>query len=198
MGTRNVTMVKVNGEYRISKYGQWDGYPSGRGIRILKFLRNYDIGEFREKVLAVEIATEDFIKSEFERLGSDEFWTKYPFLSRDEGGERFFSLLMEGKVPFTRNDLDFVADSLMCEFAWIIDLDNGTFECFKGFNHEPLTETDRFFDWMSKADPKVFNHGDGTTYRYYPCKLVASWKLDNLPSDEDFLQACGPKEVEAN
>ena len=38
MGTRNLTVVYVDGEYRVAQYGQWDGYPSGQGMTCLKFL----------------------------------------------------------------------------------------------------------------------------------------------------------------
>ena len=38
MGTRNLTCVFVNGEYKVAQYCQWDGYPSGQGLTILNFL----------------------------------------------------------------------------------------------------------------------------------------------------------------
>ena len=28
MGTRNLTCVFKDGEYKVAQYGQWDGYPS--------------------------------------------------------------------------------------------------------------------------------------------------------------------------
>ena len=38
MGTRNLTAVQLNGEYKIAQYGQWDGYPEGQGKTVLSFL----------------------------------------------------------------------------------------------------------------------------------------------------------------
>lgn len=31
MGTRNLTAVYLDGEYKIAQYGQWDGYPKDKG-----------------------------------------------------------------------------------------------------------------------------------------------------------------------
>ena len=38
MGTENITMVKHNGEYKVAQYGSFDGYPSGKGFKTVKFL----------------------------------------------------------------------------------------------------------------------------------------------------------------
>ena len=38
MGTRHLTCVVLNNEYKVAQYGQWDGYPSGQGLDILNFL----------------------------------------------------------------------------------------------------------------------------------------------------------------
>lgn len=40
MGTRNITRVRSNGEVKINQYCQWDGYPTGRGLDVLKFCRD--------------------------------------------------------------------------------------------------------------------------------------------------------------
>lgn len=38
MGTRNLTAVYLDGQYKVAQYGQWDGYPEGQGITVLTFL----------------------------------------------------------------------------------------------------------------------------------------------------------------
>lgn len=51
MGTRNLTCVVSNERYKVANYGQWDGYPSGLGISLLKFLNeDIDLNKFKEKV----------------------------------------------------------------------------------------------------------------------------------------------------
>lgn len=53
MGTRHLTMIYANGAYRVSQYGQWDGYPDGQGLTILTSLRGLDLSTLRERALAV-------------------------------------------------------------------------------------------------------------------------------------------------
>ncbi|XDG05031.1 hypothetical protein ABKA04_004646 [Annulohypoxylon sp. FPYF3050] len=38
MGTRNLICVRVNRKWVLAKYCQWDGYPTGQGVRLYKFL----------------------------------------------------------------------------------------------------------------------------------------------------------------
>ncbi|KAK5936828.1 hypothetical protein PMZ80_010947 [Knufia obscura] len=40
MGTRNVILVWYRGKWQIAQYTQWDGFPEGQGIRIVRFLQN--------------------------------------------------------------------------------------------------------------------------------------------------------------
>nr|DAN70796.1 MAG TPA: hypothetical protein [Caudoviricetes sp.] len=49
MGTRNLTAVYLDGQYKVAQYGQWDGYPEGQGITALTFLRDkMDLELFKE------------------------------------------------------------------------------------------------------------------------------------------------------
>ena len=38
MGTRHLIRVKKDGKLCVSQYGQWDGYPTGQGKDVLKFV----------------------------------------------------------------------------------------------------------------------------------------------------------------
>ena len=83
------------------------------------------------------------------------------------------------------NEISFAADSLFCEWAWVIDLDAGTFEGFKGFNTDrPLTPEDRFYFLRNRE-----------TASYHCVILKAKWSLDALPTDEDFLAFKEPEEL---
>lgn len=39
MGTRHIIKIIVDGKTKISQYGQWDGYPTGQGDDIAKYIK---------------------------------------------------------------------------------------------------------------------------------------------------------------
>lgn len=188
MGTRNLTAVYMDGEYRVAQYGQWDGYPEGQGLTCLHFLQEMDESVFRKAIENVKYYDIDTIKAIGEEFGTKEdgcisienynaLCSSYPALSRDTASE-ILQMIYDGSVKFLKNDLSFAADSLYCEWAYVIDLDKRTFEAYEGFNEIPLTEKDRFHFLRDKEEGK------------YRCiRLAHEWSLDNLPCDEDFISA---------
>lgn len=72
----------------------------------------------------------------------------------------------------------------------MIDLDKRTFEVYEGFNQEPLTEDDRFFFLEGQS------YKEHREEQYHPVKLVKSWSLDELPTEEEFLNAFKKEEEE--
>ena len=194
MGTRNLTIVTSNGKTKVAQYGQWDGYPGGQGLTALSTLKriihNGQLGQFKAKIDNMQWLD----KEGAEKIEKDENWTvNYPYLSRDCGAQileaiHFGTMQVHAgigeKKEVTVNVIglsdqyEFAADSLFCEWAYVIDLDKGTFEVYEGFNKTPLTETDRFYPLQ------VANKEQG---EYYPIKLLASFDINNLPSEPDFL-----------
>ncbi len=39
MGTRHLICVFYKCRFVVAQYGQWDGYPEGQGVTLMKFLR---------------------------------------------------------------------------------------------------------------------------------------------------------------
>lgn len=187
MGTRNLTVVFLDGEYKVAQYGQWDGYPEGQGITALNFARQLrdstrkDV--FMQKVRRVINISADEVEriwKEKDNWRFDEFSMLHPNLSRDTGAN-ILNLIMNSDVGVKLyNEIDFAADSLFCEWLWLIDLDNNTFEGYQGFNQKPLTESDRFYFLEDKEE----NQGE-----FHAVKLAAKWNLDSLPDDEEFISA---------
>lgn len=190
MGTRNLTIVKHKEEYKVAQYGQWDGYPSGQGVTVLKFAHSLGaintLLEFTRKVDAVRVASVAYVESINKRIDSGELedWTKeYPELSRDTCAD-ILQIIMDRPLGITlKDDINFAADSLFCEWAYVIDLDDGTFEVYSGFNKTPLKPEDRFYNL---TDIRPQNYGED----FYPIKLYpgAIWSLQTLPSQEEFLE----------
>jgi len=184
MGTRNLTCVVKDGKYVVSSYGQWDGYPSGQGKTILEFLNTkFDLETFKDKLGKSSYGTDEDIQAKWVECGanpndqfvsidiSKKFGEKYPELSRDTGG-KILELIQNSENGLqTIEYIDFIACG-SCEWAYVIDLDLGTFEVYKN-NNEELTEKDRFFQFQKDGD--------------IPAKLVRKYKLERLPKEKTFL-----------
>lgn len=205
MGTRNLTMVIQNGKPAVAQYGQWDGYPSGQGATILAFLLTCDLNKFRnvmERCRFIESSKrkEKELEKFFKDLGcpdgfmttaqAEKYHEKYPFLTRDNGGA-ILQLLYNDETNnklWIHDSSNFASDSLFCEWGYVIDLDNNTFEVYKGFVQTPLEKTERFYYLQEKNEHVVERRGDD---QYYPIKHVKTYQLNDLPGVDDFI-----KEVE--
>lgn len=197
MGTRNLTIVYSNGEYKVAQYGQWDGYPEGLGAQLLKYLKGININELKNAVNeCTYLSKEDFdeINKKIDEARKDNprfLWQKfYPELSRDTGGDILDLIMFKNKTNL-ENSLNFAADSLFCEWAYVIDLDKNTYEVYKGFNEEPLNKSERFY-FLTPIAEKNYREDHKN---YYPVKFVSKYNLANLPNEKDFLdninKVCG-------
>lgn len=182
MGTRNLTCAVIDNDYKIAQFGQWDGYPEGVGAKILQFLKEKMDRPLMEKRLR-EIT---FLNEEDINLINESGDIPAQF-SRDIGGD--ILELVQNKVLVQRfgrydwvmdklfNRLSFAADSLFCEWCYVVDFDKNTFEVYEGFVKEAHTG-ERFSDIQSEK----------TGREYYPVKLVKTYDLNNLPSQEEFIE----------
>lgn len=197
MGTRNLVAVIHKGEYKIAQYGQWDGYPSGQGSEVCNFLQTkMDLNKFKQAVGECKFLTDKEISERWIECGaspdsdfvsmdiSSKFKQTYPALSRDAGAT-VLEMVQNG-ARHLKNSVDFAADSLFCEWAYVVDLDNEVLEVYKGFNKAELEDGERFkaFD---KYEP------DHRTEKYYPVKLVKK-----LPFAQATKQAMADLSAELN
>ena len=97
MGTRGLTQVILDGEYKISQYGQWDHYPSGAGVEVLDFLRTMDADAFKDKLRALDTSP--------------------------DMGPGILTSVYDGSVTHVSVDLD----ETWCEYIYTIDFDTGNF-----------------------------------------------------------------------
>ena len=170
MGTRNLTVVYVDGEYKVAQYGQWDGYPEGQGITCLHFVRDHmNEIKFRKALNHVSFYTED------ER---HELWTRYgardglmraedysrmgkenPGVCRDTASA-ILKLIQDGKVTKVNDNIEFAKDEIFCEWIWVVDMDRRRFG-------------------THLASEKNTDITD----------MAISWSFDELPDDESFVDA---------
>lgn len=185
MGTRHLIAVVVDGEYKVAQYGQWDGYPSGQGYRLLDFLRSANLSLLAQKARAARKFTEE---DEQALIAEGKSWTQtHPHMSRDTGADIVKILLQSRDGLQVYPAVEFAADSLFCEWGYVIDLDKGLLEVYRGFNKTPLDPTERFAFLAEKAQGG-----------YQPIKHVHSFSLDRLPDNEIFQTICEPPEPESD
>lgn len=195
MGTRNLTMVIANGETKVAQYGQGDGYPAGQGKTIIDFLKKADLKTFKEKVSKCKFLTEREIKKRYEDCGikgdfmnmeeAARFKAANPQLNRDMAAE-VLSEIYKGNTSELQDSSNFAADSLFCEYAYVVDLDKNKLEIYTGFNKKPLPKEERF----SVMNEKIADRKE----KYYPVKLAASYPLSKLPTVSQMEKDCGKDE----
>lgn len=192
MGTRHLVAVQLDGEYRVAQYGQFDGYPTGAGETIRAFFqKDVDLNRLKERVRNCVQMNQDqieMVNSKIENGGLDGM----PHLSRHFSAEILQHIYDSTGEILLVNSLEFAADSLFCEWVYVVDLDKEVLEIFKGFVQEPLAEDERFYCLqVSDADWEPRYAGDRATP--YPVKLETTVPLSDLP---DFDMATVEKEDE--
>lgn len=123
MGTRHQQIVIAkNGDVKISQYGQWDGYPGGQGIEILRYLLNGNLDKYQENLIQIPLITD----AQLELVEKDDHWTdNYPYLSRD-CGSNIHQLIEDGVVEFVSH-IDNVEADKWCEGFYTIDFSKNEF-----------------------------------------------------------------------
>ena len=175
MGTRGALGFQVNGKIKAT-YNHSDSYPEYLGEAMLKWVKGRGIKDLHHIALdmkMIDISTEPTEEDKekwrpFTDLGvSNQSDTDWYCLSRGAQGD-IGAYVKAGAMP--GGGEDFMQDSLYCEWAWIINVDGGTFDVYRGFQKTP--PEDGFFT------------GDRRTRcGYHPVNRVASFSLSDLPED---------------
>lgn len=187
MGTRHLICVVHEKKMKVANYGQWDGYPTGQGASVLKFLKEkFDQETFINGLSKMTVPTQQQMEEWWKEAGADpkdnwvtqevceRFYNERPELSRDMGAG-ILEVIQSGRPWLHRPQEDFGNDSLFCEYAYVLDLDCNELHCYRGFQKTaPAPE-----GWW-QSGPK-----DG----YYPITLVAKFPFNALPEDSDFILA---------
>lgn len=189
MGTRGFVGFVVDDQEKIA-YNHSDSYPSGLGSDVLGWLysASRDVDAMREQVRNLRVvdpssrATDEDVQRlrafANERVSTRDLHDWYVLLHSTQGDPA--AMLRAGVIEDAHS---FPADSLMCENGYLVDLDSERFEAYVGFQKEPHT-VGRF------ANRPIEDYTEGIG-PYYPVRLVASWSLTGLPSQDTFLAELG-------
>ena len=182
MGTRHLIAVYQDGKPRIAQYGQWDGYPAGQGKDVLAFLQDqqavYMLRTYRLKNCRF------LSQNEIDKINKEKNPIEQrPQLSRNMGANILRLAATVDSLALV-NSLDFAADGLFCEWAYVISFDTNTLEVYKGFNQDPKKLDGRFKDMTPE-------NGE-----YTPVTLIKTYKLDALPTLDQLIADCDPPEDE--
>lgn len=182
MGTRGLCGFKINNKYKLM-YNHFDSYPKGGlGEDIVHFIKHLndknDWNKFKENASKVVLVNEindkpsmelqdKYLKYSDINVGSKSLSDWYCLLRNVQGAELLWQIF-NGKLQHLIDDKDFIYDSVFCEYAYIIDLDNNTLELYVGFQNEPQ-------DGNPFGNKKVRGN--------YPCKLVNRFTINNIPNN---------------
>lgn len=203
MGTRGAFGVIIGEQEKIG-YNQYDSYPSGKGLDVLRFLRAADLGFLRTQARQLRVVDETSkptpedvaALAEWTDLGvSEQSTDDWYCLTRRSHGDLGEML----RAGYVLDSSKFPLDSLFCEWGYIVDLDEHVFEVYEGFQKQPpkagrwagrptqeeATEAYKeHLYWCAKNNRQPWM---SETPEYGAIELIASWPLDKLPSDVEFL-----------
>lgn len=178
MSTRGLYGVRLNGVDKCT-YNHSDSYPSWLGRKIVEFCANNTLEKlqkFHDNIILVSEnskPTEEQIAkcikagyySRYVSSKSVEDW--YCLLKNlQQNFDVYQECIDNDQEIFMINETNFIKDSLFCEYAYIINLDDETLEFYKGCQRIP--QDDNRYGVMPDEDG------------YYPCKLMLTFQLDEL------------------
>lgn len=175
MGTRGIMGLRIDGQDKLT-YNHFDSYPDGLGVDMVRdikaILANEGIDWFKDKARNIKLVGKNSKPSdeEVEKL------KQYSDLSVGEQSyEDWYSLLRElqGQLKaileagYMIDSHEFIKDSLFCEWAYIVNLDDMVLEVYTGFQKEK-----HGLGRYTTSEPRDV---------YYPCALIATYPLIEIP-----------------
>lgn len=136
MGTRGAFGFKEDGRLLLT-YNHWDSYPMGLGMDIVKAINGWnpkDIRKIVRKIVLIDgntpptLEQKEHCKPWTDLTIGDETNDSWQFLLRRAQGD--ILAWLEGGLRLMRDDATFIEDTVMCEFHYIIDLDDMMFRVY--------------------------------------------------------------------
>ena len=141
MSTRGAFGFTKNGVNKIT-YNHFDSYPTGLGFDIIEFIMKNNIEKMNKIFNSItmvkhdDVPTVDQLKTLEEYFGSRIDIRKVKDMEDLISGNQYITDFQKG-FPFMLDNENFMGDSLFCEYAYIINLDDNTLEVYYGYNMIP-------------------------------------------------------------
>lgn len=177
MGTRGLYGFRKNGVDKTT-YNHWDSYPECLGRTVVRFCLETPEDQMSKMYDQIELVDEDSSATPEQIAFCRK--TNTPDLSVGDRSESSWYCLLrniqgdlnslkniiqsEGKGYMIDNS-SFIKDSLFCEYAYIINLDDHILEYYEGFQKEP---------------DEAGRYGCEQKAGYYPCKLIGQVSLNDI------------------
>lgn len=189
MGTRGfIGFVDTDGRETIA-YNHFDSYPSGIGVEVLEFARhNVDtdnLAEVDRLAKNLKHVSDRVPPTQADMLALEPYAngrvstgrpTDWYCLLRETQGNPVAIL----ECGYAEHDSNWPLDSLFCEWGYLVDLQNNTFEVYEGFQKTPP----QYGRWAGKSPLPRYEYD---TVEYHAVERVAVFSLKDLPSKSIFL-----------
>lgn len=183
MSTRGAIGFRINEVDKVA-YNHSDSYPSWLGKKVLEFVADNTIEELRIAAARIEFINDKVPPTKAQQAECANFFDGnvddgkrsnwYCLLRKAQGDLNAFT---KKRLRYMNDNSAFLADSLFCEWAYIINLDSGKLEVYRGFNKKP-TGAGRY---ATLCDPSPDEQRK--TYGrepYYGVVLIAEESLEEL------------------
>lgn len=194
MGTRHLTIVRHEGKDVISQYGQWDGYITGQGHKVLLFIHSLIAdpdkrAKFIENLSLIYTPTEDERRLQYVACGDDPkndsgfisydisnlHAEKFPTMSRDTGAgilELIATASYTGnKIPMIFEDPANAIRACGCEYFYRLDMDEDILTIYEEIDKAPIytLQFQEIYDGVHAEDvsAKVAAYCGVLEYRHY-------------------------------
>jgi hypothetical protein len=189
MGTRGLLGWKLDGVYH-GLYNHWDSYPESLGMDAAYWVHTNLTCEDKVEAFKANLCKLNFIDKDIKppvelqkryekfsdlTVSSQEISDWYCLLRKLQG-VGYFSAILSGELEHVPDEISFIKDSLFCEHAYFLNLDDNTFDYFKGFQKKPV-ENDPF---AYLPDFTRVSQLFGDDVVYYSCALVWSCPIQDV------------------
>jgi len=179
MGTRGAYGFRIDGIDKVT-YNHFDSYPDGLGWDVLEFISKSKSFDELKNLASSIVVVDDKIKPTPEQIEETFQWANLKVSSGDV--EEWYVLLRDAQgdlnafydgLKYMIDNRTFLFNSLFCEYAYIINLDEGVLEFYKGFNKSPNGQG-RY------AVPPDDYYKDGQNKEYYGVNILKSFPLSEI------------------